>query len=189
MTDQEVRADVTSAPDASPSDASPAPPAPSAPPARARFRFGTTAWLALAIGAVVVVSTAIVLLGGNRPPVDYPADTPEGTVQRYLVAWYDEDYAAAYDYFSGSVQNRMSFYEFEQYAYPGFGTDQSVTIDSTTGSGDERTVGLTVTEYYGEGPGSSYSRQVTMDLVLEDGSWKIDEALSGVDPYYGDFGF
>ena len=149
-----------------------------------RFRLDSTAWMALAIGAVVVIATAIVLFGGNRAPVSYPADSPEGALRSYLIAWYDDDYVTAYDYFSQRVKAQMQYYEFTQYGHV-YSTDQTVTIDRTTGTGDRRTIFLTVNEYYGADPGSSYSRDVSVNMIIEAGAWRIDEALSGVDPNYG----
>jgi hypothetical protein len=147
----------------------------------------STAWLGIFIGAVVVVATAIVLLGGNRPPANFPADSPEGALQRYLVAWYNGDYPTAYDYFSTGVKARMSYSDFTIYASD-YGTEQTVTIDRTTGTGTRRTIYLTVEEFYGTDPGGgSYSRDVSISMVQEGDAWKIDEPLSGVDQNYSSF--
>ena len=154
-------------------------------PRGAWSRLSSTTWLGIFIAAVVVVATAIVLLAGNRPLADFPADSPEGAFQRYLVAWYDEDYETAYEYFSTPVKTRMSYYDFTAYVYGN--PQQSVSIDRTSGTGDRRTIYVTVEESYGVGPGSSYSREDSISMVLESGVWKIDEALSGVDPNYSDF--
>jgi hypothetical protein len=148
-------------------------------------RLGSTTWLGIFIGAVVVVATAIVLVAGNRPLADFPADSPEGTFQRYLVAWYDEDYETAYEYFSSSVKTRMSYSDFTAYMYGS--PQQSVTINRTSGTGDRRHIFVTIEEFYGMGPGSSYSREESISMVLEGGAWKIDEPLSGVDPNYNVF--
>lgn len=154
-------------------------------PGRAWSRLGSTTWLGIFIAAVVVLATAIVLVGGGRSPANYPADSPEGAFQRYLVAWYDEDYTTAYDYFSTSVKARMSYGEFAEYGY--YNSQQSVTINSTTGTGDRRTINVTVEEFYGVGPGSSYTHDEFISMQLENGAWKIDEALNGIEPNYGNF--
>jgi hypothetical protein len=148
-------------------------------------RLGPTAWMGIFIGAVVVVATAIVLLGGNRGPANYPADSPEGALQRYLVAWFDEDYDTAYEYFSTPIKARMSYSDFTAYLYE-YG-DQTVTINRTTGDGDRRRIYVTVEEFYGLGPGSSYSHDEIISMVLEAGGWKIDEALSGINQNYSGF--
>jgi hypothetical protein len=175
MTDSDAGAPITTEPV----------PASKVPPAWSRL--GSTAWLAIFIGTVVVVATAVILLGGNRPPANYPADSPEGALQRYLVAWYDSDYVTAYDYFSTSVKARMSFSDFTLYAND-YGVEQTVTIDRTTGTGTRRTIYLTVEEFYGPDPGGgSYSRDVSITMVQEGGVWKVDEPLSGVDQNYSSF--
>ena len=154
---------------------------------RAWSRLSSTAWLGIFIGAVVVVATAIILLGGNRQPADYPADSPEGALQRYLVAWYDDDYVTAYDYFSASVKARMTFSDFTMYAGD-YGFEQTVTIDRTTGTGTRRTIFLTVQETYGPDLGGApYSRDVSITMVQEGDTWKVDEPLSGVDQNYLSF--
>jgi hypothetical protein len=154
-------------------------------PRGAWSRLSSTTWLAIFIAAVVIVATAIVLVAGNRPLANFPADSPEGAFQRYLVAWYDEDYETAYEYFSSPIKARMSYYDFTAYVYGS--PQQSVTIDRTSGTGDRRHIFVTIEEFYGFGPGSSYSREESISMVLESGVWKIDEALSGVDPNYNVF--
>ena len=63
----------------------------------------------LVIGAGVVVlsvlTVAIVLLGG-RSPLEYPADSPEAMLQRYLGSVDDRDYEAAYAHFSTDIKER-----------------------------------------------------------------------------------
>jgi hypothetical protein len=163
----------------------PAPPRPE--PVAGRPRLGSTAWIALGIAAVVVVATAIVLLAGNRPLAQYPAGSPEAALQGYLGAWYDEDYPSAYEYFSTRVKAQMSYEEFALFGYPSASDNQTVTIDRVTGEGDRRTIYVTVEDYYDSDFSSSYSHQLTVRVVLESGRWLIDDALNGVEPYYGGY--
>jgi hypothetical protein len=145
-----------------------------------RWRLDPVAWIALGIVAVVVVATAIVLVG-NGKPAQYPSDSPEAAVQGYLRAWYDKDYQTAYGYFTATVKSRMSLDGFISQQF-GSSDNATVSVASVSGSGDRRTVVLDVEEYYG--PGSSYERQVSISMLLENGAWRINEALVGLDEYY-----
>ena len=175
----EVKAGVSAAPQ--PDEEAPR----EAPRDRRRRPLDPTVLITLGIAAIVVVATAIVLLAGGRQPATYPADSPESALQSYLRAWYDEDYDTAYGYFSSRARARMSLDEFISSKFSYSSENEAVTIDRVSGEGDRRTLSLTVEEYYG--PGSSYSRDVSVRMVLESGSWRIDDALAGVNPYFGDF--
>lgn len=149
-------------------------------PANGR-RINSTVVIAVGIVILVVVATAIVLFAGGGQATTYPAGSPEAALQTYLRAWYDEDYETAYSYFSTPVRARMTFDEFSSNRFGNSSDGQTVTIDRVTGDGDRRTLFLTVDQYYG--PGSSYSRDVSVRMVLEAGSWRINDALAGVDEY------
>ncbi len=152
-----------------------------------RLRLGATAWIALGITVVVLVATLIVLLAGNQAQATYPANSPEAALQRYLTAWYDKDYNAAYEFFASDVQGQMSLSDFRRDAGFAYGPDnQTVTLDRTTGSGDSRTLHLIVEDYYGpQYGGSGYSHGVQVRMTLEPDGWKIDDPLIGLEPYYG----
>lgn len=75
----------------------------------------------------------------------------------------------------------MSFDEFSSNKFGNSSEGQTVTIDRVTGDGDRRTLSLTVDQYFG--PGSSYSREVSVRMVLESGSWRINDRLVGIDEY------
>jgi hypothetical protein len=146
----------------------------------------------LLIGAgllgVVVVAALIVVLLGSREAAPLPADSPEGVVQRYLAAFEDGDYPAAYGYFSQTIREGMDEATYERsvrefgYAYD---VSRRVLFDRTTLNGDRATVHLTVEEYYSGGPfgaGDTYRSSRMITLVREDGAWRIDDSLIGLDP-------
>jgi len=146
----------------------------------------------LLIGAgllgVVVIAALIVVLLGSRQAAPFPADSPEGVVQRYLAAFEDGDYPAAYGYFSQGIRDGMDEDTYERsvrdfgYAFDG---SRRVLFDRTELDGDRATVHLTVEEYYSGGPfgaGDTYRSSRTITLVREDGAWRIDDSLIGLDP-------
>jgi hypothetical protein len=140
--------------------------------------------VALLIVGFVVVATAIVLMVGAAPVREYPADSPEGTIQRYLRALDERDPAGAYALLSSAAQGRLSEAQFadQQYAYGpyGDGSGRLVRIDRTEVTGDRATVTLTIEQYWGGGFGSN--RTVvhrTIRLIRETGGWRLDEALVG----------
>lgn len=148
-----------------------------------------------AIGAgivvlVVVAVIAVVVLGSREAP-SFSADTPEGVVQRYLAAVENEDHETAWAYFSADVQADRSLEEYRRtardYAYYG---EQSrrVLFDRSEVNGNRARVWLTVEEYYGGGPfggGETYRSDRQISLVREDGTWRIDDPLIGLEPMPG----
>ncbi len=152
--------------------------------------------LVLVGGGVVVVTIlaiVVVLVAGGREPETFGADTPEGTIQRYLAAFDERDHAAAYAFFSSDVQDRMSLADYERmleqtgYYLDDRGT-RRVLFDGTDGNADAVRVQLTVEQVYGDGLGTSTSRSTReIRLVREAGIWRIDEPLIWLDPGYIEF--
>lgn len=139
--------------------------------------------------ALVVVAAAAVLLLGSREPTTFPADSPEGVVQRHLAAFEDGDFEAAHALFSADVQAEMDLEAYERTAreYGGYlgNTSRRILFDRTDEAGDVARVHLTVEEYYGGGPfggGETYRSPREIRLVREGGSWRIDDPLIGLEP-------
>jgi hypothetical protein len=138
--------------------------------------------------ALVVLAAAVVLLVGGREPVSYPADSPEGVLQRYLAAFEAGDLDEAHGYFSSAVREEMDLEAFERTArdyglYPSQ-TSRRILFDRSEIEGDTARVHLTVEEFYGGGPfgaGETYRSPRVIALAREDGAWRIDEALIGLD--------
>lgn len=148
--------------------------------------------IALGIVVLVVLVVVAVLLLGNRRPTAFPAESAEGVVQRYLQAYQQGDYEAAYNFFSSDVRASMSLPEYRQVVRDQggmYGTDSAprVSFDRTTGSGERREVHLSVEVFYGDraGPfdgGGSVSSPRVVSMISDDGAWRIDEQLVGLDP-------
>ena len=140
-----------------------------------------------ALAALVIVSVVTVVAAGGRGVQTYPADSPEGALQRYLRAIEDGDYEDAYTYFSSEVQAVFPEREFaDAGGSPGRfdgNTERTVRVERVDVRDDEATVHLSVEEYLDTGFGSSeYGYQRSVRLVRDEGAWKIDEPLYGLEP-------
>ena len=147
--------------------------------------------IGLSVVAIVVLATVVVIRAGNRPPVVYPASSPEAAIQDYLQAWADGDDEATLSAFSARVRADLSLddyrtmaSEFRRYQDPPSGPTRRVFIDRATIQGERATVDLTVEESWPAEPlGRNTYRSVrSLALVREDGAWKIDEQLVWLDP-------
>jgi hypothetical protein len=148
------------------------------------------AFIGAGILALLVLVVAVVLVAGGREPQRYPADSPQGVVQRYLAAWDERDTFGAYAYFSSRVRAvwseadfRVAAAEYDTYARPTDESARSVFIDEVTDGSSSVTVRLTVEELIGDGLDTSVYRSTrTIALVREGADWRIDEALLWLDP-------
>lgn len=125
---------------------------------------------------LVIVSVLISILAGNGNSDLLPADTPEGTVQRYLQALADDDVAAAYGYMSADLKDECSLELFLQTSFwreQNFGAALSRTVNI-----DGRSiVNVEITEQgnnlpFGQG---QYTFTTSFTMALENGEWCIAE--------------
>ncbi len=140
---------------------------------------------------LVIISVAVVLLVGRGAATEYPAGSPEGAFQRYLTAYDDGDYETAYGYFSEDVHARMSLEDYRQGAQMfgggmGYGgTSQRVLFQGSEGGGDRVRLNLVIEYFYGDGMSGGSSRQpLQVNMVREDGQWRIDDPLTGLEPFH-----
>lgn len=148
--------------------------------------------IVVAVLALLAVTVAVVLLAGRNGTTEYPADTPEGAFQRYLAAYEEGDYETAYGYFSERVREDVTLADFRSFsgAFGPMATSHRVMLDeSSADSGDsDRTRLRLIVEYYFEGGGGlyggsgSFQQPLEVNMVREDGEWRIDDPLAGVDP-------
>jgi hypothetical protein len=149
-------------------------------------------YIGAGILALLVISVVAVLAIGPTATPDYDADSPEGTLQRYLVAYEDDDLDAAYEYFSERVKEQMSVDMFRRSIdmYQGAPGAQRVLFQGTSGDGDRVSVDLVVEYFYDDGfGGGSSSQPRRVSMVREDGEWRIDDALAGLEPAMLDIPF
>jgi hypothetical protein len=155
------------------------------PPRNALLLFGAL------LLTVVLVAGAVVLLS-SRDSATYPADSPEFALQAFLGAWERDDIEAAYGLLSTRVREGMTLDRYRMqardYAWQRE-QDQRVVLIGTrpagAAAGDRVTVDLRV-DQYSSGPFGSdrWSFERSVALAREDGAWRIDEPLVGLEPVF-----
>jgi hypothetical protein len=148
----------------------------------------STLWLrgAMVFVLVLVVGAIVVAVLTTRGGVDLLSeDSPEGTVQRYLLALEDGDYEAAYAYLSEDLRVRCSLDEFVKSASYTEVQDSEITLEETRTFDGRALVRASVSVFepgfpFGEGE-QSYER--TFELRAEDGAWRMTEPAWWCPPY------
>jgi hypothetical protein len=143
-------------------------------------------WVTIALIVLAVVAMVVVILGGRSGPATYPAGSPEAAFQAYLAAYEGADPAAAYAALSTRIREAWPYDDYVQArdSYRSWQQDQRVWIDRSERAGEQATLFLTIETRYGSGIGANTStdhREVRM--TLEDGSWRVDQRLVGVENY------
>ena len=134
------------------------------------------AWLigvATFVAALVVAGVVVALVTTGEDLL--PADSPEGTVQRYLIALQDHDYPLAYGYLSRDTKRSCELQDYVRFASDGELRDSRMTLEDTQVFGDSAIVTARVTVFAPDifGP-SEYSYERTFDARLEQGQWQLD---------------
>lgn len=139
-----------------------------------------------AVGVLVVLSVVVILVFGGQGVREYPAGTPEATVQGYVRAIDGNDLPAAYALLSARLKTTLTQSAFTDrvtmYGYSDGGPSRVVRVDRTDLRGDRATVDLTLEQYYDGGGGFGPNRATfhpTMLLVREGGTWKLDQLYVG----------
>ena len=134
----------------------------------------------IVVAALVVGSVTIALITGRDVEL-LPVDSPEGVVQRYLLALKDEEYAEAYDYLTSDLQERCSLAEFVRRAPGTRVQDTRLTLDETQRFDDSAFVRTSITVFRPVSQfdfplrSSEYTYERTYNLKLEDGQWRMAE--------------
>lgn len=158
---------------------------------RATSRDGDRTVLVAGIGLATVAVLAVIAIAafGSRDPAALPEGSPEQAMQRYLAAFEDRDYEAAYGWFSAAVRDELTVTEYERsvrefaaYERP----SRRILTERSTIDGDRAVVVLIVEEFYDDvGPfgGGEIARSTReIRLVQEDGAWRIADPLVWLDP-------
>ncbi len=136
----------------------------------------------LAIGVLVIVTVALVLATASRGEEPLlPEDTPEGTVQRFLLAVRDEDYLKAESYLSPPIDDKITYdLRRNRMAGLGEGAGWKATLGKSIVKDDEATVDVTVAVFRPSGPFENSVRtyRVTFFLKKEDTSWHITSPVN-----------
>jgi hypothetical protein len=129
--------------------------------------------------ALVAVAVIIVLAFGSPDVEEFPADTPEGSVQRYLAAVHAGDDEAA-----AALVTERALSEMGGSAYPNrfhcpSPEGRRVRVARVERGEQRSTVYLSIQQTTGSGLSLDRSSwEYSVRLVLDDGVWKIE------DPYF-----
>ncbi|MBW3560883.1 MAG: hypothetical protein KY437_00130 [Actinobacteria bacterium] len=145
----------------------------------------STRWLVVTVVSVIAVAVLAVVITTVREPESYPADSPEGVVQRYLQAVADGDLEAAAQLHTEEFRDRCEDHgpgrvppRFEDRSF------DADLVDTREVDDDTIDVSVRITEFSGDPPfgGGGYDHEEIYRVQRVDGSWLIVD--SGW-PYYG----
>ena len=136
----------------------------------------------LAIGVLVIVSVvlAITMASQGDAPL-LPEDTPEGTVQRFLLAVRDGDYLAAESYLSPTIDDKTTYdLQRNRVVGPSNRPGWKATLGKSVVRDDEATVDVILDIFSPQGPFENSVRtyQVTFFLKKEGTSWRITSPVN-----------
>lgn len=144
-------------------------------------RSGLKAIVAIAVAVVILIvaSTASVLVVGQPSPASFAAGTPQAAFQKWLVAANAGDWTIADGYLSSNLvsQGVVS----QQLAGSSSGPRATVSIDGVQMGERTATLSITIDRSLGSGIGAAgYSTSSTVQMVLENGAWKLDSQSFGL---------
>jgi hypothetical protein len=129
------------------------------------------------IGALALIAVILVLFTQGKNVALLAADTPQGTVQRYLIALEDGDYQQAYTYLSPNMPDITPYGEWltQNQNGPASQTGWGATLGKTVQNGTYATVTVMIETSYPGGMMSSSQSDipVTFDLTETGNSWLI----------------
>ena len=140
-------------------------------------------WLLAITGVVValiVVSVVVALVNPRGAAATLPQDTPEGTIQRFILALQDEDYSLAYSYLSDELKKSCPVANMRENVqwFSEASRDRRVALlEKDELSGGRVQIRVRVTEVnvsppFGVNENSHQERYV---LVQEAGEWRFAE--------------
>ena len=134
------------------------------------------------VAALIVASVVVALVNPRGAAETLPEDTPEGTVQRFILALQDEDYSLAHSYLSDELKKSCSVEGVREAAqfFAEVSQNQSrrvALLEKEELSGGRTQVRVRVTEVsvslpFGVNENSHQERYV---LVQEAGEWRFAE--------------
>jgi len=132
------------------------------------------------IAAIVGIAVTLAITGGNEQVKLLPETSPEGTVQRFLMAVKDHDYLKAYSFLAPQPE-QVKGDSYENWVRSVQSSrDRSswkASILKSTVRDDNATVEVAVDVLRPEGPlvNPVTTNQVTFMLQKQDGRWLIDQ--------------
>ena len=128
------------------------------------------------IGILVIVTVMLVLVTTPRSEEFLlRVDAPEGTVQRFLLAFKNEDYLAAGSYLSSTINDKTDDLQKNQLVKSSESAGWKATLGKSLVRDDEATVEVMVDVFRPRGPfeSSVRSSQIAFFLKKEDSAWRI----------------
>ena len=140
-------------------------------------------------GSVVVLVVAAIIIARVASPSEthFTPGSPEDVFQRYLTSYGKWDFTTAYGFFSADAQKQLSIDDYLTYARSDYGgavsEDTRVVVNDVVGDETSKTLHVTVENQSGSGLDISQgSYDLSVPMVMESGSWKIDQLLLGTSP-------
>ena len=138
-------------------------------------------WLfifAIVIGVLVIATVSLVLLTKGNKVTLLPEDSPQGTVQRYLVAVQEKDYQQAFGYLSFSPTDKITTYNDWLMIVGPQASSQAVwkaTLGKVTLNGNNATVEVNIDTAHPGGlfGNSQYSQLIIFQLAKTANVWLI----------------
>ncbi len=130
------------------------------------------------IGVLVIVAVTLVLTM-KKDTTLLPADTPDGVVQRYIIALKNSDYQTAYTYLSSTAKTAVPFTQWKPAIY--YGSNQptwQATLGKPTITNNTATLDVIIDRFYANNGvlnNSVNSQTITFQLDKESGVWKISQ--------------
>jgi hypothetical protein len=136
-------------------------------------------WLAgiASFVTVLIIVSVLISIFANDGTDLLPADTPEGTVQRYLQALTEDDLIAAYGYISEDVKVDCKLEYFIQTSKYQREQNFGAALTETNNIAGRSIVGVDIIEPGSGAPFGSgrYTFRTSFTLMQEDGEWLITE--------------
>jgi hypothetical protein len=136
------------------------------------------------IAALVVATVGLVLFTGNGQADMLPEDTPQGIVQRYLLALQQQDYPQAYDYLVFDPGEGIKSYEdwlrfSAGYPTPGGQRTWKATLGDIIEDGSTASVNVYIDTFRPSGPFEDpVNRQdMVFQLTRTPAGWRITSPI------------
>ncbi len=146
-------------------------------------RPGRSILIIAGIVTALVASAIVVVLVVSPTESHFAPGSPEDVFQRYLTSYTNRDFTTAYGFFSTQAQQQLSMDDYLTYARSGYGPvteGNRVLVSRVEGSETSKTLRLTIESQSVSGLDvNRWSYDVSIPMVMESGSWKIDQLLLG----------